>query len=215
MTLLSMTLGVLKNNYDSVVSNLFRSERLTMTENEVHSNWDNLARMKQFSTSITGGNMDESSVNLAGVILDGNSPTQISIARLTPDAKTPTKAHKSDAGWDLYSTESKIILSQGRSTIKTGILLAIPDGHVGLIWPRSGLAVKKGINILAGVIDSGYRGEIQVALLNTDTKDPVTIEIGDRIAQILIQPISLFDMVVVESLTDTDRGDGGFGSSGS
>ena len=84
-----------------------------------------------------------------------------------------------------------------------------------MIWPRSGLAVKKGIDVLAGVVDSGYRGEIEVALLNTDFELPFTIEAGDRIAQILIQPVSQFDMVVVESLTDTDRGDGGFGSSGS
>lgn len=215
MTLLSMTLGVLKNNYDSVVSNLFRVERLTMTENEVHSNCDNLARMKQFSASISSGSYSEKSVNLAGVILNGDSPTQISVAKLTPNAKTPTRAHTSDAGWDLYSTESKIILSQERSAIKTGISLAIPDGYVGLIWPRSGLAVKKGIDVLAGVVDSGYRGEIEVALLNTDFELPFTIEAGDRIAQILIQPVSQFDMVVVESLTDTDRGDGGFGSSGS
>ena len=87
------------------------------------------------------------------------------------------------------------------------------NGYVGLFWPRCGLSVKQGIDVLAGVVDSGYRGEIKVCLYNT-SKDNVVIESGDRIAQILIQPVSQMEMMAVDSLSDTERGEGGFGSSG-
>ena len=185
-----------------------------------------LARMKQFnekyqdtkpptvplSACISGTALDETSVDLAGQIL-GSYSSQIPVARLNDKAKTPTKAHKSDAGWDLYAVDSTVIDEHQRKTIETGIALEIPDGYVGLIWPRSGLSVKQGIDVLAGVVDSGYRGEIKVCLLNTSSL-PVEIEAGDRIAQILIQPVSQMEMIAVDTLSDTERGEGGFGSSG-
>lgn len=189
-------------------------------------NTEILARMKQFneryknenpptvplSACISGTALDETSVNLVGQIL-GTNTTRISVALLNDKAKAPTKAHTSDAGWDLYAVNSTVIAEHQRKTVDTGVALEIPDGYVGLIWPRSGLAVKQGIDVLAGVIDSGYRGEIKVCLLNTG-RDNVTIEPGDRIAQILIQPVSQMEMVTVDTLSDTDRGEGGFGSSG-
>jgi len=138
----------------------------------------------------------------------------ISLTRTQPNAVQPTQAHASDAGWDLYSCEPKTILPSERAIINTGISLAIPKSFVGLIWPRSGMAVKQGIDVLAGVIDSGYRGEVKVCLLNTG-KMPVTIETGDRIAQILFQEVPKFKLIETQDLNETDRNSGGFGSSGS
>ena len=138
---------------------------------------------------------------------------RVQITRLTNTAVVPTRAHSSDAGWDLYADQHVTILNGERKTINTGISLAIPSGFAGLIWPRSGMSVKKGVDVLAGVVDSGYRGEIKVCLLNTGY-DPVIIDAGDRIAQILFQEVPTFEMEVVERLNATDRGEGGFGSSG-
>ena len=137
----------------------------------------------------------------------------VAIKRLSENATTPTKAHTCDAGWDLYACESKTIQTNERETINTGIALAIPKSFVGLIWPRSGMAVKKGIDVLAGVVDSGYRGEVKVCLLNTGW-EPMVIEAGDRIAQILFQEVPKFKLNERTSLDETDRNSGGFGSSG-
>ena len=187
-------------------------------------NWEIRARMKQLSeqstinptvplsTCISGTTLDERSVDIAGQIFGDNS-SQISAVLLNQNAKAPTKAHSSDAGWDLYAVNSTVISQHQRQTIETGIALEIPDGFVGLIWPRSGLSVKQGVDVLAGVVDSGYRGEIKVCLYNTSS-DNVVIESGDRVAQILIQPVSQMGMVIVDTLSNTERGDGGFGSSG-
>jgi len=138
---------------------------------------------------------------------------QIRYKLLAPNAHAPTQSHDSDAGWDLYSIHSLVIPERCRETISTGISLEIPSSFVGLIWPRSGLSVKTGIDVLAGVIDSGYRGEIKVCLLNTSPL-PVEIEAGDRIAQILFQEVPKFKMTKSTELTDTERKDKGFGSSG-
>jgi len=146
---------------------------------------------------------------------------KIQAKKLTDTAILPTKAHMSDAGWDLYADESCVIPPKQRHVIKTGISLAIPEGYVGLIWPRSGLAVKKGVDVLAGVIDAGYRGEIMVCLLNTQyfcdisgQEDHIDIDKGDRIAQILFQRVPHFKLVEVDELKDTARSESGFGSSG-
>ena len=138
----------------------------------------------------------------------------IKIKLLNDAAKIPTKAHKSDAGWDLYASyTSQPVYPHKRRLISTDISLAIPEGYCGLIWPRSGLSVKSGIDVLAGVIDSGYRGEIKVCLFNTsDTL--VHIHPGDRIAQLIIQKVEDIEFLEAESLDDTDRADGGFGSTG-
>ena len=135
--------------------------------------------------------------------------------KLDKNATTPNRANEDDAGYDLYSSsESDIpILPGARVTIPTGIAMEIPENVVGLIWPRSGLAVKQGIDVLAGVIDSSYRGEIKVCLLNT-ANDPVLIKKGNKIAQIIFQPYLKYAFEEVESLVDTSRGEKGFGSSG-
>lgn len=136
----------------------------------------------------------------------------MNIKLLNELAKVPTKTNDYDAGYDLYSIENITIPAYERVTIKTGISLAIPNHCVGLIWPRSGLSVKKGIDVLAGVIDSTYRGEIMVCLLNTSNID-MKINIGDRIAQIIFQEYNNAIFQVVEELDNTTRGDKGFGSS--
>jgi len=138
----------------------------------------------------------------------------INVKLLNEDAKMPTKAHDSDAGWDLYAAEDIDIPNGFRVTVKTGVTMAIPDGYVGLIWPRSGLSVKFGVDVLAGVVDAGYRGEIMVCLLNTDQSSWVQIKKGDRIAQILFQEVPKFKLNQVAELDATERAEGGFGSSG-
>ena len=141
----------------------------------------------------------------------------ISVQRLTESAQVPTRANEHDAGWDLYADEDIVINPNTHRVINTGISLEIPKGMVGLIWPRSGLAVKKGIDVFAGVVDAGYRGEVKVCLFNAGSVwsvPSVSIAKGDRIAQILFQPVPSFQLQEVDSLSITQRGEGGFGSSG-
>lgn len=138
---------------------------------------------------------------------------KVGVKLLNNDSKTPTRANAFDAGFDLYSSEDRLIKPQSREVIRTGIALEIPDGLAGLIWPRSGLSVKQGIDVLAGVIDSGYRGEIMVCLLNTSVYS-VNISTGDRIAQILFQIVPSVELSVRQSLSSSERGEKGFGSSG-
>lgn len=137
----------------------------------------------------------------------------IKCKKLLDSASVPTRAHEHDAGWDLYSSERSFVISSKRKVVSTSISLAIPDGYVGLIWPRSGLAAKKGIDVFAGVIDSGYRGEIKVCLYNSSGVN-FEIDKGDRIAQIIFHKIPQTKMLEVDSLGDSIRGDSGFGSSG-
>ena len=138
---------------------------------------------------------------------------RLEIKKLDPEATVPTKANRGDAGFDLYSVSDATIQPNSREVIKTGISMAIPDGFSGLIWPRSGMAVKQGIDVFAGVVDAGYRGEVMVCLYNS-SESPVEVSKGDRIAQMLIQPVPLVRIAEVSNLDDTSRGDGGFGSSG-
>jgi dUTP pyrophosphatase len=152
-------------------------------------------------------------------LLPDTGTKKVRVTRSHQEAKIPTKSNLSDAGWDLYSIEDTEIYEGKRKIIRTGISLQIPDGFVGLIWPRSGMSVKHGVDVLAGVIDSGYRGEIMVCLYNTNTEseighNSVKIKRGDRIAQILFQEVPEVMMVEVEDLSSSDRGDKGFGSSG-
>lgn len=138
---------------------------------------------------------------------------KVLVKKLEESATTPTKAHEHDAGWDLYASKPTTIVPNSRKTVSTGISLQIPEGHVGLIWPRSGLAVKNGIDVFAGVIDSGYRGEIKVCLYNSsDWK--VDLNSGERVAQIIIQKLPNIEMLEVQHLQHSNRGEGGFGSSG-
>lgn len=148
----------------------------------------------------------------------------IQVKQLHVDAKIPTRSHDTDAGLDLYANESASIQTTG--VISTGIAVLIPDGYVGLIWPRSGLSAKHGIDVLAGVVDAGYTGEIKVCLAyNRDVPDSYNVEKGDKIAQLLIQKIETPNPLVVDDFicTDTEftqatmpkqRGDNGFGSTG-
>lgn len=137
----------------------------------------------------------------------------ISVQLLDNNAKVPTKANLNDAGFDLYSILDTVIPPKQRKTVKTGIAIQMPDHLAGLIWPRSGLSVKHGVDVLAGVVDSGYRGEIMVCLYNT-SDEVVSINTGDRIAQIIFQEVPRVTMEVHESLGSSQRGDKGFGSSG-
>ncbi len=132
--------------------------------------------------------------------------------KLSETAQVPTKGHPNDAGWDLYADEDTTLWPEETQLISTGIAMAIPKNYVGLIWDRSSMGVK-GIHRHAGVIDSGYRGEVKVCLHNTTT-EMYKIKKGDRIAQLLIQKTPQFIMHVVEELDSTERGSGGFGSTG-
>ncbi len=138
------------------------------------------------------------------------------VAKLDDAAVLPSRAHEGDAGLDLYACEAAHIGPGERWSVGTGIAVEIPEGHAGLVLPRSGLARKYGIALVnaPGLIDSGYRGEMRVLLLNTDPAETFRVEPGDRIAQLVIAPIALAEPVEAEALTDSARGDGGFGSSG-
>jgi dUTP pyrophosphatase len=141
---------------------------------------------------------------------------ELPVARLKDEAVLPSRAHEGDAGLDLYACEEAHIGPGERWSIGTGIAVEIPEGHAGLVLPRSGLAKRHGIALVnsPGLIDSGYRGEIRVLLLNTDPAETFRVEPGDRIAQLTIAPIALAEPVETAALADSVRGDGGFGSSG-
>jgi dUTP pyrophosphatase len=130
--------------------------------------------------------------------------------------QVPAYAHPGDAGADLHASEPVLLGPGERATVGTGVAIALPDGYVAFVVPRSGLAVKHGITIVnaPGTVDAGYRGEIKVALLNTDARAPHRIEAGDRIAQLVVMPVSRARFVKVEQLPGSHRGEGGFGSTG-
>jgi dUTP pyrophosphatase len=136
--------------------------------------------------------------------------------RLSEAAKPPLRAHPGDAGCDLFAAESARLEPGERASVGTGIAVEIPEGSAGLVLPRSGLAAKHGISVVnaPGLIDAGYRGEVRVLLLNTDNNDAFEIEPGDRIAQLVIVDVADADPIEVESLADSARGVGGFGSTG-
>ena len=137
----------------------------------------------------------------------------VKVTLLNESAQLPTRAHMEDAGFDLYASEDAYLVGKQRNTIKTGISLEMPSYFAGLIWPRSGLSVKRGVDVLAGVIDSGYRGEIMVCLYNTSDED-IEIKHGDRIAQIIFQEVPRVSLELSESLGSSQRGSDGFGSTG-
>jgi dUTP pyrophosphatase len=138
---------------------------------------------------------------------------KIKVQLLETKAKVPSRSNEYDAGFDLYSVVDTIIPPHTRKIVNTGIAIQMPEGLAGLIWPRSGLSVKHGLDVLAGVIDSGYRGEIMVCLYNTSNEN-VTINAGDRIAQIIFQEVPRVTMEVHPTLGSSQRGSKGFGSSG-
>ncbi len=141
---------------------------------------------------------------------------ELRVAKLNEEAVLPSRAHEGDAGLDLYACEAAHLGPGERWSVGTGVAVEIPEGHAGLVLPRSGLARDHGIALVnsPGLIDAGYRGEVRVLLLNTDPAETFRVEPGERIAQLVIAPVALAEPVEVESLTESARGDGGFGSSG-
>jgi len=138
---------------------------------------------------------------------------KVKILKIDPEVKAPNYANPGDAGMDFFSAENTTIAPGERKVVKTGIKMAIPFGYVGLVWDKSGLAAKKGVKTMAGVIDAGYRGEVGIVMHNLG-KEEFIIEKNMKIAQMLIQPIHSPDIEEVEELDDTQRGEGGFGSTG-
>ena len=140
---------------------------------------------------------------------------EVAVRRLRDDALLPRQAYEGDAGLDLAACERVELEPGARAVVPTGIAVEIPEGYAGFVQPRSGLAARHGIGIVnaPGLIDSGYRGEIRVVLLNTDASEPFTVEHGMRIAQLVIAPVSSVRLVEVEELATTERGARGFGSS--
>jgi dUTP diphosphatase len=141
---------------------------------------------------------------------------ELPVVKLTEGALLPSRAHEGDAGLDLYASEAAHIGPGERWGVGTGIAVEIPVGHAGLVLPRSGLAREHGIALVngPGLIDSGYRGEVRVLLLNTDPAETFRVQPGDRIAQLLLTPIAAAEPVEATALADSARGEGGFGSSG-
>ena len=140
----------------------------------------------------------------------------LKVRRLDPRARLPTRAYPGDAGLDLYALEDGALDPGERASVRTGIAVEIPEGEAGLVLPRSGLAARHGIALVnaPGLIDSGYRGEIVVLLLNTDRSVRFEIASGDRIAQLVLVKVQTPEVVEVEGLAVSERGAGGFGSSG-
>lgn len=141
---------------------------------------------------------------------------RIPLKQLTPDLPIPSYAYEGDAGVDLRATEDMVLKPFERAMVPTGIAIAIPVGYAGFVLPRSGLAAKHGISLVnaPGLIDSNYRGEIKAILINLDPKNDFEIRKGDRIAQLVIMAVPEASFVPVDDLSETVRGEGGFGSSG-
>jgi dUTP pyrophosphatase len=141
---------------------------------------------------------------------------RIEIQLLDPDIEIPSYAKPGDAGLDLRSRVDMKLEPGMRALVPTGLAIAIPEGYVGLVHPRSGLAIKNGISMVntPGTIDSGYRGEIAVILINHDREETFEIKRGDRIAQLVVQQVEIAELVAVQELPTSQRGAGGFGSSG-
>lgn len=141
---------------------------------------------------------------------------EVSIVRLDPGLPLPSYAHPGDAGADLYAREDVTLGPGERRLVPTGIALALPEGYVALVHPRSGLAHRTGLSIVnaPGTIDAGYRGEVQVCLVNLDPASPIELRRGDRIAQLVIQQFETATFVEVDDLPDSSRGAGGHGSTG-
>jgi len=141
---------------------------------------------------------------------------ELQVKRLDPNLPLPSRAHPGDAGLDLHAAESVSLKPDERVAIRTGVAVAIPPGYAGYVQPRSGLALRQGLGLInsPGLIDSGYRGEIKVVAINLDPENVIHIERGDRIAQLVVLPIPSVELVDVEELSETQRGPGGFGSTG-
>nr|WP_218842727.1 dUTP diphosphatase [Nocardioides marinus] len=140
----------------------------------------------------------------------------VPVVRLDPDLPLPGYAHPGDAGADLHTTVDVVLAPGERALVPTGIALALPEGYVGLVHPRSGLAARHGVSIVntPGTVDAGYRGEVKVLLVNLDPREPVELRRGERIAQLVVQRVERAAFVEVDALPDSARGTGGYGSTG-
>jgi dUTP diphosphatase len=141
---------------------------------------------------------------------------RVEFRKLDPNAALPSYAHVEDAGLDLAANVEVVVKPGARALVPTGLAVAIPEGHAGLVLPRSGLASRHGVTLVnaPGLIDSGYRGEITIAVVNLDRRSRYEIKRGERIAQLLVVPFAALEPMEVVDLTETSRGTGGFGSSG-
>jgi dUTP pyrophosphatase len=141
---------------------------------------------------------------------------RLRVRRLDPAATLPARAYPGDAGLDLCALEAVALAPGERASVGTGLAVEIPPGHAGLVLPRSGLAARHGVSIVnaPGLIDSGYRGEVRVLLLNTDPEEPVELAAGERIAQLVVVAVALPEVVETDELDGSERGERGFGSSG-
>jgi dUTP pyrophosphatase len=141
---------------------------------------------------------------------------RLPVKRLDPTIPLPRYAKPDDAGLDLHAAEPTVLKPGERALVPTGLAVAIPKGFAGLVMPRSGLALRHGVTVLnaPGVIDAGYRGELKVLLINHDRTTTATLARGERIAQLVLTPVSTAELAEVETLPDSERGDGGFGSTG-
>lgn len=138
---------------------------------------------------------------------------KLKIKKLNSEAKVPQYSHPTDAGFDLFAVEDVLVSAGNRVKISTGLAMEIEEGYVGLVWDKSGLSTNYGLKTIAGVVDAGYRGEVMVAIWNTTEKD-YEFKKGDKVAQMLIQSVFTPEVEEVDSLSETPRGDGGFGSTG-
>jgi dUTP pyrophosphatase len=141
---------------------------------------------------------------------------ELPVRRLDPGLPLPAYAHPGDAGADLCAATDVVLPPGGRATVGTGIAIAVPDGYAAFVHPRSGLASRHGITLVnaPGTVDAGYRGEVKVVLLNTDPAESFTVRRGDRIAQLVVQPVTRARFLESDQLPPTPRGDAGFGSTG-
>lgn len=140
---------------------------------------------------------------------------ELPITRLRDDAVLPIQAYDGDAGFDLSACDQVTLEPGQRALVGTGLAVAIPEGYAGFVQPRSGLATRHGITVVnsPGLVDSGYRGELRVVLLNTDAREPFTVEPGMRIAQLVVLPVPAVSLLEVDELAESERGVRGFGSS--
>ena len=145
-----------------------------------------------------------------------HSPLEVLVQRLDNDLPLPSYAHPGDAGADLVTTVDVTLAPGERAMVPTGVAIALPDGYVALVHPRSGLAARHGLSIVntPGTVDAGYRGEIKVMLINHDPREPIELRRGDRIAQLVIQRFERAEFIDVEALPESARGSGGYGSTG-
>lgn len=146
----------------------------------------------------------------------GSATVSVALKMLDPQLPVPAYAHPGDAGADLRARRDTVLQPGERALVDTGVAVAVPEGYVGLVHPRSGLAARHGLTVVnaPGTVDSGYRGEIKVCLLNTDRSEAYTVRRGERIAQLVIQRVATARFDPVAELPDSVRGTGGFGSSG-